>query len=169
MAATKLNKFLEEYTNWTSDWRITINTTKTQTTMIRKKQKRRRQLKAHTIVINGQVVTYTEHIKYLGITLTNKFHLVHHIYRIIKRVQPALQTLHYINREETQVAKNTRLKLYKTQIRSSITSAAPLLLSISNTNKRKLEKLHRKQSDHASYYPETRPMVYSPHSEEHLQ
>ena len=28
MAATKHNKFLEEYTNWTSDWRITINTTK---------------------------------------------------------------------------------------------------------------------------------------------
>jgi Exonuclease III len=158
-ASKRLNNYVKTYTDWTSLWRITINADKTQTMVVRKQHKRKRLLERNPIKINNKPVPYTDKIQYLGITITNKLSLTQHITKIIKRVYPAIRMLHYLNRKNTHIIKQTRINIYKTLIRSSLTYAAPLLLNTTKTNKRKLDTIHRKSIRSCLQLPRSAPNI----------
>ena len=87
---------------------------------------------------------YTNKIQYLGLTINDKLKLTSHIQKVINRTQPALRTLQYIARKNSQINKETRLHLYKTILRTSLTYGAPLLLNSHPKHHEKLEIIHRK-------------------------
>ena len=79
---------------------------------------------------------------------------------MIKRTQPALQTIQYTSRKHSKFLQHTRLNLYKSLVRTSLTFAAPLLLSISNTDAEKIEIQHRKAIKNCLNLPRSYPNQY---------
>ena len=159
-AAQALNKQLKLYTDWTHKWRISINMDKTQTMHVKHRRKHRRILNKYPIIIENKIIPYSSSIQYLGITITDKLKLHKHIQTVIKRTQPALQTIQYTSRKHSKLTKHTRLNLYKSIVRSSLTFAALLLLSITAQDKEKIEILHRKAIRNCLNLPRSYPNRY---------
>ena len=144
MACRLLNRQLTTYTNWTKKWRITVNADKTQTMLIRRKRKRQRTIRNNPILIDKSPVTFTNKLKYLGITLTDKLTLTDHVKQILGRTTHVIKTLALLARKNNLTTNKTRLYLYKSLLRSSLTFAAPLLLNLTHSQKQKLLKRERK-------------------------
>ena len=80
-----LNRQIQNYLDWTKIWRITINSGKTQTMLIKEMNRGRQIIEANPNTIDNTHIPFTKSIKYLGITFTDRLHLTPHISQIIAR------------------------------------------------------------------------------------
>ena len=117
---------------------------KTQTMLIKRKRKRRRTIRNNPILIDNTHAKFTNKLKYLGITLTDKLTLTAHLKQILGRTTHVIKTLALLSRKNNLTSDKTRLYLYKALLRSSLTFAAPFLLNLTNPQKQKLLKRERK-------------------------
>ena len=143
-ACRTMNRQLEIYLKWTQTWRITINADKTQTMFIKKKNKRRHVIEANPIIIDNTRIPFSKSIKYLGITLTDRLHLTPHISQIITRTIPICKTITFLSRNNTHMTSTTRIHLYKSIMRATLTHAAPFLMNMTHTQKQKLLRKERR-------------------------
>ena len=108
---------------------------------LKKKRRRRKSLENNPILIENTRISITRTIKYLGLTITDKLKLNKHAEQTLARNQPVIKTIARLSSKNTNVTPHTRLHLYKTILRTTLTYAAPFLLNLyKNSDKYSFKK-----------------------------
>lgn len=118
MAVIKLQRSLNDVTNWLNSWKITVNPDKVQAICFNKKHRvPERQLK-----LNEQPIAWTKTSKYLGITFDQKLTWKTHTDNMKKIGTTAIVRLYPLLKNK-HLNLRCKLKIYLTVIRPAITYA----------------------------------------------
>lgn len=99
--------------------------------------------KRASLTLDGQVITPSDTVKYLGVTFHNKFKFHHHMNTVLNRARFAYNILSPIitNKKVNQKSKTI---LYKQIIRPIILYASIIWSTISKSSNEKIERMERK-------------------------
>lgn len=141
-ANVKVKYHLRKLLKYYADWKIKINETKTETLLLTKKFTNT-QISWKT-KINDKTIEEKRAAKYLGVTLDKTLSFKPHTTKTIQKTYMTLTKLYpLVNRRSTLPIK-TKLLLYKTIIRPTITYAAPVWHNMSNTQYNRLQTTQNK-------------------------
>ena len=134
---TSAEKIIEYYTKWK------IKTNNDKTTLISFTRRKTKQLPPDFIKIGAADVTFSEQIKYLGITIDNRLTFNLHIDNTINKVDRTIRLLYPFIARHSETDMDLKVHLYKTYIRPIMTYAIPILTM---TKKSKFRPLSTKQN-----------------------
>lgn len=134
---TSAEKIIEYYTKWK------IKTNNDKTTLISFTRRKTKQLPPDFIKIGAADVTFSEQIKYLGITIDNRLTFNLHIDNTINKVDRTIRLLYPFIARHSETDMDLKVHLFKTYIRPIMTYAIPILTM---TKKSKFRPLSTKQN-----------------------
>lgn len=142
-ARVLINNALRQYTEWANNWRIVINTDKTQTCVFRPSLKSRTTNREH-ITIGHTHIPLRHQLTYLGITLKSKLSWTTLTETIWNRYMKATKAVSYLSGiRKPGCVPSTLLHLYKALVRSQCTYSSIFLLQSSPSTQKKFESRER--------------------------
>lgn len=135
LAATRLQNAMNELHEWFKTWRITINVDKSQAIIFQKKL----QTTPALIKLDRSPITWTNTVKYLGVTLDTRLTFGQHITNTVGKAKYVRRQLSPLITRRSVLNAETKLKLYKTILRPIITYAAPIWICAATTHRHKLQ------------------------------
>lgn len=148
-AQTKLNKYLEEITNFNLKWKIKTNPAKSEVMVFKgvnsnHSKRINRQSKNIALRIQGQQIPLVNTMKYLGVIFSKNATHFRHVDHIHRKASQAFQIIRPILRKTECLSTNIKLLCYKQLIRPILTYGFPAWSSISSAQMERLRKLERK-------------------------
>lgn len=136
----RLQMSLDSLHNFFSKWKLKLNETKTEAIMFTRQRKPpKRQLK-----ISGFKIPWSTSVRYLGLNMDTKLNWSKHISHLrIKGVQ-AMGALGPVLNRRSNLSSATKLRIYATLVRPSITYACPVWSSTCNLNYQHLQTIQNK-------------------------
>lgn len=157
LAATRINKDLKLFTQWLQKWRLQINVNKTQVILIKKQRFPSPIIRdTYPIRINHTPIPYQRHLTYLGVKITNRMKLTHHIYHVRNRIALAIKLLYNISGhppERPSPNPRTNLIIYTSIIRPAILYASQLFSLVADTQLKGLAATERRLIRWALHLP----------------
>lgn len=142
-----VNETLRNLNVWLDMWRMRINPAKSQTMILKKRRYPKKLMRdRYAIRCKNSIIPYTNHITYLGITISNKLKLHRHVINIKSRITNAIKLLYNVagNQAKPGCRPHTTALIYKSIIRPSLLHASQLFSRVSNSQLSQLESLERR-------------------------
>lgn len=137
MAIANLQRQLDKVQPWFEQWKITVNAEKTSAILFSNKI-----IHINRIRMNGKLIDWTNHIKYLGVYIDRKLNFSRHVRSTINKAKGIKHALFPLINSKSPLPLRTKLYVYKLYILPLITYASPAWLSnISASNLKQLETL----------------------------
>lgn len=136
-AARKLQIHLDKVLYWLKEWKLSLNTIKTEAIRFGRRLK-----KATPLSIDGSMIPWQNHIKYLGVNLDSKLRFNLHTTQITRKARQTRGALYPLLNIRSPLPMKTKISIYKMYIRTKITYAGPAWAAqISNSNWEKIEAI----------------------------
>ena len=130
------------------DWKIQINESKTEFIMFSMFSKSTKMIEktAHdSISFNGQLFSWKEAVKYLGVVLDRKLIFKHHIDSSINKASAAsFSSLYCLLSRNSVVSTDSKLRIYKSYIRPILTYGCPIFSNAAACHLNKLQLFQNK-------------------------
>lgn len=136
----KLQHNLNILSNWCDQWGFKISTKKTQAITFTRKRKRL----DTRLILNGDVVTFTDEVKFLGVTFDKTLTFSSHIKSVIAKCNKRYNLLKCLSGTSWGASKETLLITYRGLIRSILDYASYIYTNISAKNRELLERIQNK-------------------------
>lgn len=123
-------------------WKIKINSEKTENIIFTRKftnDKVQKQLKVQNLNIQQ-----TKSVKYLGVWMDRSLRYHIHATKIMQQYRAALKTLYPLLNSRSKLTPANKKKIYTAVLRPVLTYAAPILVTLSRTQKMKMQRLQNK-------------------------
>jgi hypothetical protein len=138
---------LQEHTNslikYFDDWKIKINSSKTEAIYFTRRRASRFLPDTH-INVNGLSVPWTTKVKYLGLILDKKLIFKNHVEHILDKSSKLIKIYYpFINRR-SRLNKTVKLTLFKTVFRASMLYASPVWAGCAASHRRRLQVMQNK-------------------------
>lgn len=124
---------------WTSKWKITVNPLKSTVIIFT----RRRKLNIPRFQFGPQLLNFNTFVKYLGVILDSKLTFEHHIQQLKHKGHQKIAFLYPIFLA-SKLPIHTKLMLYKSILRSSMTYAGPVFKHAAKCHLRHLQVIQNK-------------------------
>ena len=136
----RLQKALDKNRKYFHKWKIKLNDGKTEAIIFTK----RRPEFGSNVKIGNFSIPWSDSVIYLGVTLDNRLNFLDHIRNIISKSIAKLISLYPIFNRNSNFSVASKLLLYKTVVRPTITYACSAWSYISNSSFGKLQILQNK-------------------------
>ncbi|CAG4946345.1 unnamed protein product [Parnassius apollo] len=113
-----MQRLLDLLPPWLDEWRMVVNVGKTTALLTRRLRNLPPQL-----TLNGQKIAYEKAVTYLGCRIDRALRMTAHVDLVVRRARCARATLRPVL--ASKLPLKTKVRVYKTYIRSIITYAAP--------------------------------------------
>ena len=138
--ARRLTRALSRVVHYLRRWRLKVNITKTTAIIFTK----RRPPEPEPISLEGAMIPWTKKLTYLGLYFTSTLNFTEHVKRSAQKAIRHLVQLFPLLARESTFAPATKIHLYKTSIRSSMTYAAPVWCSVSQSTYQYMQVIQNK-------------------------
>src|SRR5215468_1562918 len=143
---TLLVSYLESYLNnlqrWLSEWRITINVSKSSAMIFARA--RRRFIQPRPVTLFGEPIQWVDNTRYLGVTLDKRLTWSSHIGQVSKRTAQRMGLLGPLLNRWSELSIRNGVLLYKQLVRPLMDYASPVWRSAARTHVRRLQVLQSK-------------------------
>jgi hypothetical protein len=137
-ASKKLQDQINLCIPWFTDWKISINPSKTKAILFSHKSS----LDSNKIKFYDSPIDWSPAIKYLGVTIDRKLNFVTHVNNTVNKAKAAKSLLYPLINPRSPLPLSIKLYIYKAYIRPIILYAAPTWTSnLSTKSWSKLEKV----------------------------
>ena len=134
-----INKEISKITDWFQDNLLVLNLNKGKTEFVLYGTTQRlKGTSAVKIIINGTEVSSSEVYEYLGVSVDRSLSFSDHFNKVYRK---AVNRVHLLQRMRQKLTTQTAEAIYKSMIRPLITYSDLVLLCLSNSNIKKLERL----------------------------
>lgn len=135
MACDRLQRLLDILPLWLDKWRIAVNVGKTAALFVSTQRK-----PPYALHLRGQVIYWKSHIRYLGVDIDRSLKMIPQVNRALQQARIARAQLRPVL--TSRLPLRTKVRVYKTYIRSRLTYAAPAWYALlSNYSKTRLQVL----------------------------
>lgn len=135
----KLQQAQQALESYQQQWKIRINPNKTQAIFFTRKRSPRN-LPQREIRANGQSIPWSEAVQYLGATLDQKMNFSQHISNSLKKCDKLTKTLYPMVNRRSALDRRTKLLLYKTVFRPTLTYAFQAWHTCAQTHRMKIQR-----------------------------
>lgn len=133
-----LEKYGKQIQRYFTRWKISVNSTKTQSIFFTKR--RTRQIPNRNLNIFGNEIEWEpDSVKYLGVMLDKKLTFRDHTLHVLRKSNTAVKTLYSLLNRKSKLMKDCKILLYKVAIRPIVTYAAPAINLMATFHKNKLQ------------------------------
>lgn len=139
-----LQKGLDCYIDYLTDWKIQVNTTKTQAIVFPHRNSKRLINPPSQIIIRGEIISWSAEVRYLGLTLDKKLLFRQHIDGIVSRSLIILKKLYPLINRRSKLSSTNRLAVYKQIVQPMLLYAAPIWKDCAQTHLRKIQVLQNR-------------------------
>lgn len=141
-AAGKVQQHATAFAQYCKTWRISLNKSKTEL-IVFSRNTIHNYLQNPFLVDNVEIAP-AESVKYLGVKLDRKLDLKYHIQSAVCKANSILSKLHPLLNKKSPLSTKTKVQLYKTIIRPTLTYAAPVIGLASDKTINKLQIMQNK-------------------------
>ena len=134
----KLQQYLHLLEKWLVKWRLKTATNKCTYSIYTEHNTCDNELQ---LTLFGQQISKENHPKYLGIHLDQNMNLNEHIKQMKEKCLRKLNFIKILKSKKWKTNTKTKINVYNAMIRSNIDFAAPILDSVSQTAKEKIESI----------------------------
>jgi hypothetical protein len=129
-----LNFGLLNISNFFKDWKIQINSSKTEFAIFTRSTIMKNLMTVESPECFGRKLEWKSPIKYLGIDLDRRLSFKDHIQNSIKKANKIIATLYCILKKNSSASFDTKLTLYKSYIRPLLTYGCPIFSNCPKTH-----------------------------------
>ena len=133
-----VQRHLNEIGRWANEWRININAEKTKAVVFSK----RTRLQLPALKLHGEDIEYVPRCPYLGVILDRRMNWKPHVEVLRGKAHGSLTALSPLLR--SSLPSRTKLLLYKTYIRPTMTYAAPAWAFITKSSMLRLQAVQNR-------------------------
>jgi len=156
----QLQRALDPLIAYFHKWRIQINALKTEAVLFTHRYAKRAH--EHQLRIGPAAIPWTDHTKFLGVTLDRRLTFQRHVDTIQRKARAALAVLYPLLNRTSKLSRSLKVRLATSYIRPILTYAAPAWSGrVSDTNLYKLQVIQNKYLRTAlnkPYYTRTRDL-----------
>lgn len=138
IVVTKLQAAQNAIEDYQKRWKIKINAGKSQAIFFTRKRSPRN-LPHSQITACGHQVQWSNDVKYLGLTLDRKLNFATHIKNSLSKCDKLTRTLYPLINRRSHLDKNSKLLLYKTVFKPSMTYGFPAWYDCAATHRKKMQ------------------------------
>lgn len=131
----RLNRQLQLFDDWTKNWKIKINSDKTEALFITRKLHNPQK----HLIINKHPIHWKNTVNYLGVTLDKKLNWCKHIQNQIVKANKKRAILYPLINRKSKLTLSNKLLIYKQYIRPTLTYACVAWCQTSNANIHKIQ------------------------------
>lgn len=146
MAEKVTNEYLEKLAEFFHNWKIKVNPSKSECTVFKGVKKylypNARKFKP-VIILNNEIITYGQEIKYLGVILHSKFTFIRHIDYILFKAKKMFFSYANLFKNAKDLKRNIKLNIYKQIIRPILAYAFPVWFNISSCQMERIRTFER--------------------------
>lgn len=136
----RLQLAIENLHSFFTQWKLKLNSTKTEAILFTRK----RRLPDKTITLEKHSIPWSKSVKYLGLTMDKKLNWNEHISKLqVKGIQ-AFNVLNPLLNRKVNLSSRTKLAIYSTLIRPTITYGCPVWSNTSKSNHNKLQVIQNR-------------------------
>lgn len=139
----RLQRSLTVVERYYSRWKIRINPTKTQAILFPFNGQRKR-LPRDTLTLGGVPINFTNTVKYLGVTLDRKLLFREHVNQMRIGATRRMATLYPLIGRRSTLADRSKMLIFKTVIRPTLTYASPVWITAAVSNRKHLQIIQNK-------------------------
>lgn len=139
-----LEKALEKVSSFFNDWKIKINSSKTEFSVFTHSRIMKQRLETNPPVFDGNTFQWKDSVKYLGVHLDQKLNFQTHIQNSIGRSNKAISILYCLLKKNSPASFRSKLSLYKTYVRPLLTYACPVFANCPKTHFNRLQVMQNK-------------------------
>jgi hypothetical protein len=122
------------------DWKIHLNETKTEFSILTKSTKMLRKMQQDSINFNGTIFSWKDKFKYLGVVLDSKLTFKEHIdYCLSKAKAATFSSLYCLLKRNSPTSLDSKIRIYKSYLRPILTYACPVFANAAKCHKNKLQ------------------------------
>ena len=138
---SKVQRQIDLAIPWFKQWKISLNPSKTQAIMFSNRSTHQ----SNTLHFENTSVLWSNSVKYLGVTIDNKFNFAKHLNSSVQKATAAKFSLFPLINKLSPLSLKTKLYIYKTYLKPIILYAAPSwTANISKSSWKKLETFQSK-------------------------
>jgi hypothetical protein len=137
-----MESYLYDLQRWLSEWRISINVSKSSAIIFARAG--RRYIQPRPVILFGEPIEWVDTIRYLGVTLENRLTWSPHITQVGKRTAQRMGLLGHVLNRRSELSIRNGVLLYKQPIRPLMNYACPVWRSAARTHVRRLQMLQSK-------------------------
>lgn len=135
---SRLQKFIDKFSKFCTDWKLKINPTKTEAVFCTRKRSPRF-LPTSGVKVNGHEVNWSDHVKYLGVFLDKKLIFAKHIDKVLQRSGFCVKSLYSLLNRRSKLSHSNKLLLYKSVVRPIMLYSSPVWGSCAATHIKKVQ------------------------------
>lgn len=139
----RLQSACNDIAKYMSDWKIKINSAKTQLLFF-PLDRRRRRLPTHQLYMGGRVVERADHATYLGVLLDSKLTFAKHFNNVKIKTMRSIRALYPMLASKSRLSISNKLLIYTGIIRPIMLYAAPVWKEAAPKLKKCLQVLQNK-------------------------
>jgi exonuclease III len=140
----RMTSALTEMSYFFLNWKLKLNTAKTETILFTKSNKMKKLSENNRISINGNNLEWKNTAKYLGVSLDTKLTFKSHIAESHLKARKGMATLYPLLKKSSPLNRSSKLLLYKLYIRPILTYGCPVFTNCANTHLNTLQILQNK-------------------------
>lgn len=134
----RLQRALVSVNKYFSKWKISVNPDKTQAIIFPFNNQRKRTITT-PIKLNNTAITFSNPIKYLGVTFDAKLNFGAHIKNICAKASRCISSIYPLIGYKSKLNLGNKLLLFKTIVRPLLIYASPIWSSAANCHIKKLQ------------------------------
>lgn len=128
-----------------TDWKISLNDSKTEFSVFSKSTKMIKKMEDDTIVFNGKSFRWQKSVKYLGVFLDNKLTFKQHIDHSLSKAKAlCFSVLYCLLKRNSPASFDSKLRIYKAYVRPILTYGCPVFANSAKCHINKLQLLQNK-------------------------
>lgn len=139
----KMEKSISSLTKYYKNWKIKCNHEKYQAIIFPFNRSRKRHPRRN-LICNNSNITFTNSVKYLGVTFDKHLLFHKHIDTIVQKASTCLKSLYGLIHRKSKLSTKNQLLCFKGILRPIMVYAAPLWYKASKTNIKKLQVIQNK-------------------------
>jgi endonuclease/exonuclease/phosphatase family metal-dependent hydrolase len=139
-----LESGLEKIHDHFKDWKISINSSKTEFIVFTRSTTMKTKLIDSPPVYDGQILEWKQQVKYLGVILDTRLSFKPHIHECVSKANKAISTLFCLLKRNSTASVESKLIIYKTYIRPIITYASTIFHNCPKSHFSRLQILQNK-------------------------
>jgi hypothetical protein len=135
----KLNNSVKKIFDYFHNWKIKVNTQKTELIFFTRNRKRNRVPDMSLLLSDGSSIEWSDQCKYLGVILDKRLTFKHHIDYVCSKALKQIGTYYGAINRRSRLSQQNKLLLYKTAFRSVLSYAAPVWADAAKSSLKKMQ------------------------------
>ena len=140
LAVEYLQRDFDKPAKWCAKWRIKLNPERTKVIIFTKLKNPKREEPA--LSLDGDLLSYYPHIKFLGNTFDNRMTFTKHFEKILERCNQKFHCLRILDNKKWSPSPTTILQIYKQCVRPIFEYGIVSTLTVSESAINKIQRVH---------------------------